>query len=578
MALMNGGEVLVRALLKEGVRWVFGIPGGQLCTFTDAIARVGRPNGMEFVMTHHEAVAAHMADAVSRTSDMVGVCTGTVGPGAVNLVTGVYTAYNDSIPMVVITPQIHSNRSYPFKGSQQQLDQINLFRPITKWNALVNRFDRIAEMVQWAFREAVSGRPGPVHLDINVDVLFANGEVGEDVFLPPERYRTMVKPCGDPEAVDRAVEMLLAAEKPLIHAGGGVMRSKAWDEVRELAEYLQIPVTTSVSGRGTLPEDHPLLFLPKGMGAIMAESSSDVVLNVGCTMSELDFWGKPNMWGDPAEQKFIYVDIDPRVIGLNRQFDLGIVGDARMVLRQIIDRVKESTPPVEGRDFLAAYREMEEQALRAYEEMARSDARPIHPLRLISEAVEFLGRDGIMVMDGGNTALWVNIAGRVYHPRSYLFAEGTGQLGVGLPFAMGAKMANPERPVYVLHGDGSFMINCQDIETAVRLKLPIIDIVSNDSAWGMIKGAQHAAFGQRYCGVEFGETRLDKLAESMGARGIRVESPDEIRPALEEAAASEVMTVIDAQVDREANLDVPVLFSMIVDLWLQGCDTPHCET
>ncbi|MDI6831854.1 MAG: thiamine pyrophosphate-binding protein [Actinomycetota bacterium] len=578
MALMNGGEVLVRALLKEGVRWVFGIPGGQLCTFTDAIARVGRPNGMEFVMTHHEAVAAHMADAVSRTSDMVGVCTGTVGPGAVNLVTGVYTAYNDSIPMVVITPQIHSNRSYPFKGSQQQLDQINLFRPITKWNALVNRFDRIAEMVQWAFREAVSGRPGPVHLDINVDVLFANGEVDEDTFLPPERYRTMVKPCGDPEAVDRAVEMLLAAEKPLIHAGGGVMRSKAWDEVRELAEYLQIPVTTSVSGRGTLPEDHPLLFLPKGMGAIMAESSSDVVLNVGCTMSELDFWGKPNMWGDPAVQKFIYVDIDPRVIGLNRQFDLGIVGDARMVLRQIIARVKESTPPVEGRDFLAAYREMEEQALKAYEEMARSDAKPIHPLRLISEAVEFLGRDGIMVMDGGNTALWVNIAGRVYHPRSYLFAEGTGQLGVGLPFAMGAKMANPHRPVYVLHGDGSFMINCQDIETAVRLKLPIIDIVSNDSAWGMIKGAQHAAFGQRYCGVEFGETRLDKLAESMGARGIRVESPDEIRPALEEAAASEVMTVIDAQVDREANLDVPVLFSMIVDLWLQGCDTPYCET
>jgi acetolactate synthase-1/2/3 large subunit len=283
------------------------------------------------------------------------------------------------------------------------------------------------------------------------------------------------------------------------------------------------------------------------------------------------------MWGDPSEQKFIYVDIDPRVIGLNRQFDLGIIGDAKMVLQQIIAKVKESTAPVEERDFLAAYREMEEQALKAYEEMAKSDAKPIHPLRLISESVEFLGRDGIMVMDGGNTALWVNIAGRVYHPRSYLFAEGTGQLGVGLPFAMGAKMANPNRPVYVLHGDGSFMINCQEIETAVRLKLPIIDIVSNDCAWGMIKGAQHAAFGRRYCGVEFEETRLDKLAESMGARGIRVESPDEIRPALEEAAASEVMTVIDAQVDREANLDVPVLFGMIVDLWLQGCDTPHCE-
>lgn len=579
MTLMNGGEVLVRALLKEGIRWVFGIPGGQLCTFTDAIARVGRPNGMEFVMTHHEAVAAHMADAVSRTSDMVGVCTGTVGPGAANLVAGVYVAYNDSIPMVVITPQIHSDRSYPFKGSQQQLDQVNLFRPITKWNALVNRWDRIPDLVHWAFREATTGRPGPVHLDFNVDVLFQNGEVDEKVFLPPERYRTEIRPCGDPEAIDRAVEMLLSAERPLIHAGGGVMRSKAWDEVRELAEYLQIPVTTSVSGRGTLPEDHPLLLLPKGMGAIMAESTSDLVLNVGCTMSELDFWGQPNMWSDPSTQKFIYVDIDPSNIGLNREFDLGIVGDAKAVLRQTIERVKRETGPVEGpRDFMSGYRELEEQALSSYEEMARSDAKPIHPLRLVTEAVEFLGRDGILVMDGGNTALWTNIAGRVYHPRSYLFAEGTGQLGVGIGFAMGAKLANPDRPVYIIHGDGSFMINCQDIETAVRYKLPVIDIIANDSAWGMIKGAQHAAFGQRYCGVEFGEIRHDLLAEAMGARGIRVEDPGEIRPALEEAAASDRPVVIDVVVDKEANLDVPVLFQMIVQLWLKGCPEPYCGT
>ena len=577
MALMNGGEVLTRALLQEGVRWVFGIPGGQLCTFTDAIARVGRPRGMDFVMTHHEAAAAHMADAVSRTSDMVGVCTGTVGPGAVNLVAGVYAAYNDGIPMLVITPQIHSDRAYPFKGSQQQLDQVGLFRPITKWNALVNRWDRIPEMVRRAFREATTGRPGPVHLDFNVDVLFGNGEIEDSEFIPPERYRATEPPTGDPALVSKAVEMLLQAERPLIHCGGGVMRAGAWEEVRELAEYLQIPVTTSVSGRGTLPEDHPLLFLVKGMGAIMAESTSDVVLNVGCTMSELDFWGKPNMWGDPSVQKFIYVDIDPSNAGLNRQFDLAIIGDAKKVLRQIIEAVKEAGGPVSSRDFIADYRDMEEQALKAYEEMARSDAKPIHPLRLISEAVEFLSRDGIMVMDGGNTALWTNIAGRVYRPRSYLFAEGTGQLGVGLPYALGAKMANPERPVYILHGDGAFMINCQEVETAVRYNLAVIDIVSNDRAWGMIKGAQHAAFGQRYCGVDFGDIRIDRLAESMGGRGIRVESPDEIRPALEEAAASEVITVIDAVVDCEANLDVPVLFSMIVDLWLQGCDSPYCE-
>lgn len=576
MALMNGGEVLVRSLLQEGVKWVFGIPGGQLCTFTDAIYRVGRPAGMDFIMTHHEATAASMADAVSRTSDMVGVCTGTVGPGAVNLVSGVYVAYNDSIPLVVITPQIHSDRAYPFRGSQQQLDQYHLFKPITKWNAVVNRWERIPEMVQRAFRVATSGRPGPVHLDFTVDVLFESRDSSELKFLSPDRYRTEASPCGDPEAVDKAVELLLSAERPLIHAGGGVMRSKAWEEVRELAEYLQIPVTTSVSGRGTLPEDHPLLLLPKAGGALMAESGSDVVLNVGCTVSELDFWGRPPMWGDAAQQKFIYVDIDPENIGLNREFDVGIVGDAKKVLRQILDKVKKETGPAAERDILAQYRQAEEQLLSAFHEMAKSDAKPIHPLRLVSEAVDLLSRDGILVMDGGNMALWTNIGARVYHPRSYLFAEGTGQLGVGLPFAMGAKMANPDRPVYIIHGDGAFMLNCQDIETSVRYNLPVIDIIGNDSAWGMIKGAQHAAFGQRYCGVEFGDIRHDKIAEAMGARGIRVESPDDIRPALEEAMNSDVTTVLDVVIDKEANLNPPIVFQMIVDLWLQGCPEPYC--
>jgi acetolactate synthase-1/2/3 large subunit len=576
MALMNGGEVLVRCLLKEGVKWVFGIPGGQLCTFVDAIYRVGRPNGMDFIMTHHEAVAASMADAVSRTTDMVGVCTGTVGPGAVNLVTGVYAAYNDGIPMVVITPQIHSDRSYPFRGSQQQLDQFHLFQPITKWNAVVNRWERIPEMVQRAFRVATTGRPGPVHLDITVDVLFESRDESEIKFLPPERYRPMVKPYGDPEAVDKAVEMLLSAQQPLIHAGFGVMRSGAWDELRELAEYLQIPVTTSPSGRGALPEDHPLLLLPKGGGALMAESTSDVVLNVACTVSELDFWCRPPMWGDPSAQKFIYVDIDPENIGLNREFDLAIVGDAKAVLKQILEKVKKEVPPAPEREIVAQYRQAEEQLLAGFMELARSDAKPIHPLRLVTEAVELLGRDGILVMDGGNMALWTNIGARIYRPRSFLWPEGTGQLGVGLPYAMGAKLANPDRPVYILHGDGSFMINCQDIETSVRYRIPVIDIIGNDGAWGMIKGAQHAAFGRRYCGVDFGETRHDKIAEAMGAKGIRVESPDEIRPALEEALNSDVTTVVDVLIDREANLNPPILFQMIVDLWLQGCPQPYC--
>ncbi|OFW60107.1 MAG: acetolactate synthase large subunit [Candidatus Solincola sediminis] len=576
MTLMNGGELLVRSLLKEGTKWVFGIPGGQLTTFTDAIQRVGVPAGMEFIMTHHEAAAAHMADAVSRTSDQVGVCMGTVGPGAANLVSGIYVAYNDGIPLIAICPQIHSNRCYPFRGSMQQLDQLSLFKPITKWNAVVNRWDRIPELVERAYRVATSGRPGPVHLDFPVDILFESRDDSEINLLAPDRYRTEVQPAGDPQAIDRAVEMMFAAEKPHIHAGGGVMRAKAWDEVRELAEYLQIPVTTSISGRGVLPEDHPLLFTPKGMGGIMAESNADLVLNIGCTVSEMDFWGQPNMWGSPAEQKFIYVDIDPENIGLNREFDLGITGDAKNVLSGMLERVKKETGPISPRDFFADYREMDDAANLGYEELGTSEAKPIHPLRLAKEAVDFFGRDGIMVMDGGNICLWTNIVGRIYKPRSFLWPEGTGQLGTGLPFALGAKIANPERPVFIIHGDGAFMLNPQEIETAVRYKLPVVDIIANDSAWGMIKGAQHSAYGGRYCGSDFCDVRYDLMAESMGAKGIRVEDPKDIRPALEEAAKSDRITVIDALIDPEVNLEVPVLSEMINGLWLKDCAEPFC--
>jgi acetolactate synthase I/II/III large subunit len=576
MALMNGGELLMRCLVEEGVKHVFGVPGSQGSTFIDAMCRLGSSEGIEFVMTRHEAAAAHMADAVSRTSDGVGVCTGTVGPGAINLATGVYVAYNDNIPMVVITPQIHSNRSYPFRGSMQQLDQKGLFEPITKWNAVVNRWDRIPEMVQRAFRTAASGRPGPVHLDFFVDVLFESHEEGEAKILSPGEYRTDARPAGDPASITKAVEMLLGAERPLIHVGGGVIRAKAWDELRELAEYLQVPVTTSVSGRGALPEDHPLLFVTKGGGAIMAEQNADVVLCVGTTMSEMDFWGEPPIWGDPAGQRFIYVDIDPEIIGLNRPISLGIVGDARLVLRQIIDVAKKESGPSPERIHIQEYRNTDDAMNAVFDEMAHSEAKPIHPLRLVRETVDFLARDGIMVLDGGNMALWTNIGGRIYQPRSFLVPEGTGQLGVGLPMALGAKMANPDKPVYIIHGDGAFMLNSQEIETAVRLKLPVIDIIGNDYAWGMIKGVQKVAFDSRYYGVEFTESRYDKLAESLGAKGIRVEDPADIRPALEEAAASDVMTVIDAVIDQEIHMCPPVVFDLVAELWLRGCDEPYC--
>jgi len=572
VARITGGELLVKCLLNEGVTKVFGIPGGQLTTFIDAIVRAGRPQGLDYFMTRHEASSVNMADAWVRTTGSTAVCAGTVGPGASNMIAGMEVAMADNIPLLAITPQIHSNRSYPFRGSQQQLDQVTLFSAVTKWNALVNRWDRIPELVSRALREAWAGKPGPVHLDIPVDVLFETGEEESVRIVPPARSRNMGRIQGDPELVDRAAKMLAGAERPAIHAGGGVMAAGAWDELRELAEYLDCAVIPTVGARGVMSEGHPLCMMPAGGGMLTAVSSADVILTVGCTFSELDFWGEPPFWAAPEVQKVIQVDVDPRSIGLNREVDVGIVGDAKAVLGRLVDALSSGiAEKVESREFTATVKAVESQARAGVEEMAKSDASPIHPLRLVKEVADFFGEEAILVMDGGNIGLWGAMGTRVYRPRSFLWAGGSGHLGTGLPFALGAKMAAPDRPVYVLHGDGAFLFSVMELETAARLSLPVIDVVANDRSFSMIKGAQEVAFEKRYCGVDFTDVRLDRIAEAMGCLGIRVEEPSGIRPALEQAVSSGRPAVIDVLIDCEANL-VPPTLGLINSVWLKGCE------
>ena len=571
MARITGGEALVRCLLNEGVRRVFGIPGGQLLPMIDAIARIGKPQGMEYVMTRHESAAAHMADAWARVTGEPGVCSGTIGPGAVNLVPGVWVAQADSVPMVVITPQIHSNRAYPFRGSQQQLDQHHLFAPITKWNAVVNRWERIPELVQRAFRMATTGRPGPVHLDVPVDVMFETRDEQALQIPPPARYRPTRGPAAPTALVEEAVRQLMKAERPIIHAGLGVLRSSAWDPLRTLAEHLKIPVSPTVSARGVLPEDHELGLVAAGGGALFAGMGADLVLAVGCTFWELDFWGRPPFWGSPEAQRLIQIDVDPASIGLNRPVDLAMVGDAREVLQQLVDAVEEMGPPRESSEWATRCKNQEREALKALDPALNSDAAPIHPLRLVGEVRRFFGPETILVVDGGNMAVWSAMGTRVGGPRQFLGAHHTGHLGVGLPFALGAKMACPDRPVVVLHGDGSFMLSCHELETAARLELPVIDVIGNDRAWGMIKGSQAKAFQERFCGVDFTDARYDLLAQAMGCHGERVTDPKEIRPALERAVASGKPAVLDVYLDATANLNPPLL-DLLNSIWLEGCE------
>ncbi len=572
---MMGAELLVQCLIQEEVRFVFGVPGGQICPILDSIRRLGVEAGMQFVMARHEQAAAHMADAYARVTGKPGVCIGTVGPGAADLVPGVYAAWADSIPMVVLTAQNQTWKSYPERGSMQSLDQLGLFAPITKWGARVTNRQRIPELVQHAFRTTVSGRPRPVHLDLHVDVLMDTGDGQELAFAPapPARYRAGGGPAARPELVEEAARMLVAAERPLIHPGGGVLRSGAWDEVRELAEYLSAPVTTSMGACGAIPEDHPLCLIAAGYGALGAQAMADVVLLVGGRMGDVDFWGRPPFWGEPGDQKLIQVDIEPENIGLNRPVDLALLGDAREVLKALLEAVKRLSPPIPERPDMAEYRVTQQAWLAGFEKLGASDKKPIHPLRLVRDVRAFFPREAISILDGGNTTVWAHYLNRIYEPRSFLWAADSGHLGTALPYAIGAKLAWPGRPVFALCGDGAFALNMQELETAARLKLPVVIIVADDRQWGMIKAVQMAAYDARYVGVDFDDVCYDQVARACGCYGERVEDPGQIGPALERAVASGKPAVLDVVVDPWVNLTPPDLENLDA-VWMEGCELP----
>jgi acetolactate synthase-1/2/3 large subunit len=390
---------------------------------------------------------------------------------------------------------------------------------------------------------------------------------------PPARYRPESRPCAQPEVVERAARMLVEANRPLIHPGGGVLRSGAWDEVRELAEYLSAPVTSSMGACGVLAEDHPLCLIAGGYGALGAQAMADVVLLAGGRLGDVDFWGQPPFWGEPDEQKLIQIDIDPENIALNRPVDLALIGDARAVLQALLRAVKDLTPPIAERPDMAEYRVTQQAWLAQFEKQAASDKKPIHPLRLVRDVRDFFPREAICVADGGNTTVWAHYLNRIYAPRSFLWAADSGHLGTALPYAIGARLAQPGRPVYALCGDGAFALNIQELETAARLRLPLVIVVADDHQWGMIKAAQMAAYDARYIGVDFDDVRYDQVAQACGCYGERVQDPQQIKPALERAVASGKPAVLDVLIDPWANLTPPDLENLDA-VWMEGCELP----
>jgi acetolactate synthase-1/2/3 large subunit len=556
MAAMTGGELIVRCLAQEKVRTIFAVPD---VAYNPILGKL-KEHGIRLVPPRHEAAAAHMADAWSRATGEPGVCIAGAGPGTANLLSGIITANSEGSPVVAITAGRDSRSIYPNRsGVFQYADQPRLYEGATKWNAYVSNVKRIPEMVQKAFRMATSGKPGPVQLDIPEDVLYA--EVDEtQVSLPsPEHYRATRPLTADPALVKEAAVLLTAAELPAIFAGGGVRHSGAWAEMRRLAEHLACPVLPGPSARGLMPEDHPLCFVPISRGATALRQQADLVLLVGTQLGQLEGYGQPPMWASAEQQRLIQIDVSPEMIGCNRPVEVGLVGDARVTLAALLEEVEAITPPRSPSERLDEFRRLTDEWEKGLAALAR-DGAPIHPARLMTELARFFPRDGILVMDGGMTSLFCFQYLRVFEPRSFLWTSKFGHLGTGVPYAMGAKLAQPQRPVVLVTGDSAFGFNIQELETAFREKVPFICVVSCDYRWGMEAPGQILAFGRdNLVGLDHSRGRYDRVAEAFGCFGAFVDDPAQIRPALDAAAKSGLPAVIQVEVDQEANVWPPGL-------------------
>jgi acetolactate synthase-1/2/3 large subunit len=560
MAQITGGELLLKCLKEEGVQVLFGVLDGS---FNPFLAKLDE-YGMRFVNPRHEAAAAHMAEAYARIRGEPAVVIGGIGPGAANMVSGVITAYAEGSPLIVLSSQRRRSIIYPDRGSSfQNVDLLGLYRPVTKWSAGVRDWRRLPELIRRAYREAMAGRPGPVYLEIPEDIMRGSGDAAGVDLWPPGQYRAGRLGSGDPDLITRAAEMLAGAARPCLHAGTGVSWAGAWDEFLALAEHLGAAMTTSLGARGVVPEDHPRYFHPLNRDALeAARSEADVVLAVGGRLGELDNWGRAPSWGAPAQQKVIQVDVDPAAIGLNRPAALGIVGDARAVLVALLAEVTARTPVQPEHGGFERYRALTAGWREGMADTLRTSEGQISPGRLVQVVRDFFPHNAITVMDGGNTSLWTASFNPIYGPRSYLYTAKFGHLGTGLPYALGAKLAAPERPVYLISGDGALGFSIQELETARRYGLEITAIVSCDGGWGMERSSQ--MFAQIGGLVEcdfYPETRYDLVAQAFGCHGELVQALDQLAPALERATASGKPALVQVLVDPMNNLAPPGLLT-----------------
>ena len=520
MALVSGNALFGQALARQGVDTMFFIMGGPI---NDALL-AAMAHGVRGIDVRHEQAAAMMAHAYARVRSKTGVCLGASGPGTMNLTTGLANALIDCAPLVAFGGA--SPMAAFQTGAFQEIDQLAIMKPVTKYADRVLETRRIPEYVDMAFRQAESGKPGPVYLDLPGDLLYQ--QVDEDkVYWPPAASaRARLRPTASNELIGQLVERLGQAKRPIVLSGSGVLWSGASPALQAFVEASGIPFYTTPQGRGVIPEDHGHFF---AQARSTAFKEADFVLVVGTRLNFVFSNGKPPRFS--ADACFARIDIDPVEAGCNPRVDMGVVGDARAVLEQLTAAIRGKLTPASFSDWREKLGGIEAKRAPAAELALANDQVPIHPLRLCREIRDFIDRDTILCVDGQEILNYARQTIPSYRPGHRLNSGPFGTMGVGLPFGVGAKAGKPDHKVVVLHGDGSFGLNAMELDTAVRHKLPVLVVISLNGGWT-------ADPDQNKPGRNLGYTRFDQVAQALGCHGEYVENPEDIRPALERAAAA----------------------------------------
>ena len=527
MARVEGSALVAQAMQREGIEVLFGLAGGPIQDIMGWAPHCGvRPVGVR-----HEQAATFAAAAYGYVKNQVGVAVLAAGPGVTNGVTGAHVAYDNCLPLLIL------GGSGPQKGrgtgTFQETENVPMFKGITKMAVQVDSTARLPEYMAMGFRKARSGRPGPVYLDLPSDVL--QGTVEEEEVRWVSNYYTLAPPMGHPDQVKRAAELLVRAERPMLIIGKGVRWSEPTLELRQLVETLSMPFLTSPMGRGFIPDDHPLNF---GAARSTMMGHADVIVIVGSRLNWVFGFGRQF----PADAKLIHIDIEPEEIGANRGVEVGIIGDAKAVLQQLLVELEGKTAAAAQRaaagPWLATLREQVEQNAKGLAPLLDSDARPIRTHRLLREVRDIFPRETIYTVDGQLTLASGRQVLGSYTPASRLNSGSNGCMGVGVPFAIGAKLARPEVPVVSINGDCAFGFNAMELETAVRCKLPIVFIVNNNS--GIVGANLEARMGlpegyEEHVATYLPDIRYDKILEAFGGHTEHVVHPDDIRPALTRA-------------------------------------------